>query len=108
MMMLDAQPTTTGGVSLNAYTYDQTVEFGTNNDIRTKTHLVSIEINDLSQLQDELSIPAKEWELALVPRRLSFGDYDSDGDIELLLLANLEDGRLRSSSWKDKNYIFTA
>ena len=107
MMMLDAQPTTTGGMSLNAYTYDQTVKTGTNSDARPKTHLVSVVLNDLLLLEDGLTVPAKEWELALVPRRLSFVDIDVDGDIELLLLANQEDGRLRSSSWKDKNYIFS-
>jgi hypothetical protein len=107
MMMLDAQPTTTGGMSLNAYTYDQTVKTGTNSDARPKTHLVSVVLNDLLLLEGGLTVPAKEWELALVPRRLSFVDIDVDGDIELLLLANQEDGRLRSSSWKDKNYIFS-
>jgi hypothetical protein len=110
MMMLDAQPTMTGGVSLHAYTFDQTVEFGTDSEIRPKTHLVTVEIKDPSLLQDGLNIAAKEWEFALVPRRLSFRDIDLDGDIELLLLANQEDGRLRlknGSSWRDKNYIFS-
>ena len=110
MMMLEAQPTTTGGVSLHAYTYDQTVEYGTDSDVRPKTNLVTVEIKDPSLLQDGLNISAKEWEFALVPRRLTFKDIDLDGDTELLLLANQEDGRIRlknGSSWKDKNYIFS-
>lgn len=105
MMLLDAKPSG-AGVTLHAFTYNQTVKRGEDSVLRPQSHMVSLTIDDLSVLSDQSAIVSTERVFALVPRRLRFGDYDNDGATETLLLANLEDGRLRSSSWRDRNYIF--
>lgn len=105
MMLLDAKPKG-AGVTLHAFTYNNTVKWGTNSDARPQTHMVTLNINDLSTLAEKSALAATERVFALVPRRLRFDDYDNDGATEILLLANLEDGRLRSSSWRDRNYIY--
>ena len=97
-----------GEEKIVAHTWNNIVEWGQKSNKQPFSHLVVIDIPNLSKIFEKKidQIDSHRYTLPLTARRVDTIDTDNDGDKEIIYLSNREDGRNRNSSWKDVNYIF--
>lgn len=95
------------GSKIIAHSWNNVVNWGDQSNKQPFSHLVVIDIKNFDNLFNSNSlVNSNHFITPLSLRRVEVIDTNTNGNKEIVYLANREDGRNSNSSWKDVNYIF--